>query len=185
LRTRPDSNNHNYRETSEACGDSAFRDCDLGSVTLPATVTNIGSAAFFNNPGLGQAFFRGNAPLNDGSSASNNYDIFGDGYCPCAADVYYAPGTTGWGTNFGSFPTALWYPNPQITGGLPKTNFANGGFQFTISWTSEGSTVVIDSSTNLPHWTPFATNTIQNGTTTLYDPLWTNFHQRFYRIEPQ
>ena len=49
-------------------------------------------------------FFGGNAPRSTGSSVLNGTD---------KATVYYRPGTTGWGKEFGGRPTAVW--DPQAT----------------------------------------------------------------------
>jgi PKD repeat protein len=84
-------------------GARAFNGChNLTSVTIPNSVTNIGNGAFFGCTVTG-VYFQGNAP-------SLGSSVFAMMYAE--ATVYYLAGTTGWGTTFGSLPTALW--NPQV-----------------------------------------------------------------------
>jgi len=99
--------------------------------------------------------------------------------------IYYLPGTTGWGTNYGGLPTALWLPQMQTSGTVLGTQMNQFGFN--ITWAS-GFTVVIEASTSLsnPTWSPVATNTLdENGTTYFSDPAWTNYPGRFYRLRTQ
>jgi hypothetical protein len=80
-------------------GGGAFRGCArLTSVTIPAGVTRIGPEAFEACPGLKALYFRGNAP-------SQTRAVFDD---RSRATIYYLPGTTGWGPQFGGRPTAVW-----------------------------------------------------------------------------
>jgi hypothetical protein len=95
------------------------------------------------------------------------------------------PGTTGWDATFGGVPTKLWYlPNPGILGNPPfgVPNYQSG-FTFTISWATNGA-VVVQAATNLanPVWVPVSTNSLVNGTSCFYDPNWTNYPARFYRL---
>jgi hypothetical protein len=81
----------------------AFTFCGgLTHVTIPSNVTRIGEFAFVGCGGLTGIYFSGNAP-------ACGRDVF-DG--ADKAKVYYLPGTTGWGKEFGGRPTAMW--NPQI-----------------------------------------------------------------------
>jgi hypothetical protein len=161
-------------------GDEAFYSCSsLTSVTIPNSVTNIGDYAFVDCSSLTSITFLGNAPLVEGAAGSADSTVFqGE-----SGTVYYLPGTTGWGSTFGGWPTALWYqPQPQILGsGL---GVQGNQFGFTISWATNLS-VVVQAATNLsnPIWIPVATNTLVNGTNAFTDPTWTNYPQRFYRVK--
>jgi hypothetical protein len=160
-------------------GEYAFFDCtSLTSVTISDSVTSIGEAAFGNCYGLHQAYFQGNAPLVDGAAGSADSTVFLDD----SGTVYYLPGTTGWGSTYGGWPTALWYqPAPVILGG-PGFGVQPGGFGFTISWATN-ATLVVEAATNLanPVWVPMSTSPLTNGTNYFSDPQWTNYPERFYR----
>jgi len=161
-------------------GHGAFSLAILTGLTLPSTVTNIDSMAF-SGCSLQQLFFEGNAPTADGvpdGSAEGSYSIFTD---DGIGTVYYLPGTSGWGSTFGGWPTALWLPQTQLASN--SSAFTNG-FGFNINWAS-GQTVVVEASTNLLNWTPVSTNTLVNGTSAFVDPSWTNSPQQFYRVRPQ
>src|ERR1700733_8924539 len=84
-------------------GGSTFA-CSLTSITVPASVTNIGEGAFLGCP-LASAYFLGNAPAADGTVFLSGVGLNIDN-----ATAYYLPGTTGW-AEFASntrVPTALW-----------------------------------------------------------------------------
>lgn len=79
-------------------GDYAFYDCYLfKSITIPSSVTSIGKNAFNACSYLEGAYFEGNAP-SIGLGVFNFVD---------SMTVYYLPGTTGWGSTFGGWPTAV------------------------------------------------------------------------------
>jgi len=79
--------------------DDAFSRCSsLVGVTIPAKVANIGNRAFVSCPNLKGVYVKGNAPR-------LGQDVFKN--TPNAI-VYYLPGTTGWGKEFGGRPTAVW-----------------------------------------------------------------------------
>jgi len=66
---------------------------NLTSITIPASVTGIGSDAFYGCINLTNVTFLGNAP-------NLGQDVFnGD-----LATVYYYYGASGWGTNYGGLP---------------------------------------------------------------------------------
>jgi murein DD-endopeptidase MepM/ murein hydrolase activator NlpD len=158
-------------------GRQAFRSCiSLTSVTIPDSVTSIGNAAFYNCESLTSVYFTGNAP-----SPNNDSTVFsGD-----PAVVYYLPGITGWGSTFDGQPTAPWFlPNPLILNHSASFGVQSGGFGFTISWATNAS-VVVEAATNLanPVWLPVSTNTLVNGTNYFSDPQWTNYPERFYRLQ--
>ncbi|MCX6929231.1 MAG: leucine-rich repeat domain-containing protein [Verrucomicrobia bacterium] len=149
----------------------AFFDCThLGSVTIPSSVTRIEGEAFAYCTNLTWVYSRGNAP---------SFGIQALEASP--ATVYYLPGTTGWGPDFGGRPTALWQPEMQTCDG--SFGVRTNQFGFTLAWAS-GMVVVVDACTNLaiPLWSPLQTNTLTGDTLYLSDPGWTNHPQRFYRI---
>jgi hypothetical protein len=167
-------------------GSNAFNGCRFTSITIPATVTTIGVYAFNNCGWLINANFLGNAPDADSTVFS-----FSNGVLPQWAGVgrtaYYLPGTTGWAafaTNT-AVPTALWtLPYPLVLNG--SSGVLNNQFGFTISWATNVP-VVVEASADLsnPVWTPVATNTLSNGTSSFTDPDWTNYPNRFYRLPAQ
>jgi hypothetical protein len=154
-------------------GTNAFYYCDsLTNITIPGSVTSIGDYAFGDCSDLSKAYFGGNAPV-AGST------VFGGD----VGMVYYLPGTSGWASTFGGWPAAAWYyqPQPQILGSGNGFGAQPTGFQFTISWATNTSVVVL-ASTNLQSWTPLITNQLANGTNAFIDSKWTNNPRRFYRV---
>ena len=102
---------------------SAFYGCaNLTGITIGTNVTSIGSSAFYNCTRLTAVCFQGNAP--GGGSDSSVFS--GDN----SATVYYLPGTTGWHSPFDSCRALLWNPQPQTSG----TSFGvrTNRFGFTI-----------------------------------------------------
>ena len=155
-------------------GDGAFEYCySLRSMTIPNSVTSIGQYAFFYCINLTSITFSGNAPLVDGVAGSADSTVFdGD-----SGAVYYLPGTTGWDSTFGSWPTVELFTPPQIGGGI---GIQSGNFGFTITGVSN-QVVTIEASTNLVNWQPVWTNTLSGASTNFIDSQWTNFPNRFYR----
>jgi hypothetical protein len=158
---------------------SAFaRSFGLTNVTVPKCVTNIGLYAFLSCWNLGNAYFLGNAPSVNGRAGSADSTVF-------AADpgqVYFVPGTSGWGPTFGGLFTVSWYQRqPQILGSDHGLGVRSNKFQFIISWATNTS-VVVQASTNLQNWTPVITNTLVNGTNLFSDPQSSNYPSRFYRL---
>lgn len=89
----------------------AFVNCtNLAHITIGIGITNIARGAFESCSSLTGVYFKGNAPggAADGSifSGANN------------ATVYYLPGTTGWGAEFGGRPTAVWAEG-AVAAGVP------------------------------------------------------------------
>jgi hypothetical protein len=156
-------------------GDWAFSSCaSLTNVMIGNSVTSIGYYAFGDCTSLTAAYLSGNMPSGD------NTEFLGGE----SGTAYYLPGTTGWSSYFGSWPTALWYqPNPMILGSGYGLGVTANGFNFTISWATNAP-VVVEACTNLanPVWLPLATNTLTSGTNYFSDTQWTNYPVRFYRL---
>jgi hypothetical protein len=75
-------------------GNSAFAGCaGLTSVIIPGSVISIGNYAFSPCMNLTGAYFRGNAPPDDGTVFSGD-----------PVTDYFLSGTTGWGGTFGGAP---------------------------------------------------------------------------------
>jgi hypothetical protein len=154
-------------------GAQAFFQCDqLTNLVVAAGVTNLTADAFEDSVNLTSILFLGNAPTvsNDGISVS----VFA--FDP-KATVYYLPGTTGWTTNFGITPTALW--NPTIQGAA----VSNGQFGFNITGTSN-IPVVVEACTNLasPVWVPLQSFVLTNGSVYFSDTNSASFATRYYGI---
>jgi hypothetical protein len=152
-----------------------FETCmSLTNVTIGNGVTNIEASAFEGCFSLTSIYFKGNAP-------NVSHDVFnGDN----KATVYYLPGTTGWSTNIGGLPTALWVlPYPVILTTASIIGVQTNGFGFTISWATN-IPVVVEASTTLanPVWSPVRTNALASGSSYFGDPQWKNYPARFYRI---
>jgi hypothetical protein len=85
-------------------GVEAFSGCPLlTSITIPANVTSIGAAAFLTCTNLTAVYFLGNAPVLDSDVFTNNFGS--TEYINDHVTIYYAAGTTGWGTTYGGMPT--------------------------------------------------------------------------------
>ena len=153
---------------------------DLTNVTIPNSVTSIGLYAFTGCDHLNKVYFLGNAPRVNGEVGSADSTVFSGE----SGTAYYVPGTTGWGSTFGGWPTALWYqPNPMILGSGYSLGVTTNQFGFTISWATNVA-VVVEACTNLaqPVWSSVETNTLTDGSSYFSDPQWTNFPSRFYRV---
>jgi hypothetical protein len=175
--------------------ESVFYGCSgLTQVTIPDGVTNIGMQAFLGCSGL-RSVRIGNGVTAIGDAAFlhcvSMTGVFCESNAPSVgawvffdygrATVFYLPGTTGWGTNFGALPTALW--KPKILTGDASFGVQTNQFGFSISWAS-GMAVAVDACTNPanPVWTPLQTNMLTSDMLYFSDPQWTNHPARFYRL---
>ncbi len=164
-------------------GNYAFSQCNLTSVIIPGSVTNIGWGAFQQSLGLTSVYFAGNAPAADGSVFAIR---LGMSHTLYNATAYYLQGTTGW-NNFSAntgLPTALWLP--QVQTGDGSFGVRTNQFGFNINWAS-GQTVVVEACTNLsnPNWIPVSTNTLISSAFHFSDPQPANLPARFYRLSSQ
>jgi hypothetical protein len=151
-------------------------------VTIGNSVTNIGLYSFWYCTNLQQAYFRGNAPSVDGLAGSTDSTVFGGE----SGTAYFVPGTAGWSSMFGGWPTAWWYqyqPQPRILGSGYGLGVQSNGLQFTIFWATNAA-VVVEACTNLanPNWQPLQTNTLTTGSAFFSDFQWTNYPIRYYRL---
>ena len=166
-----------FGNSINSISDQSFEYSGLTSVTIPTNITNMGYRSFGLCPDLHQAYFQGNAPSVGGGPGSADNLLFGGE----SGTVYYLPGTSGWDSTFGGWPTAVWLPQIQRAGNSGQS--ANG-FCFNINWAGN-QTVVVEAATNLQNWIPVITNTLVNGTNFFSDSEYTNFSKRFYRVRSQ
>ncbi|MGA2541103.1 MAG: leucine-rich repeat domain-containing protein, partial [Verrucomicrobiota bacterium] len=149
----------------------AFDGTGLTTVTIPASVTYIGSNAFAECRHLASVFFTGNAPTADSP-------VFASDNNPT---VYYLPGTAGWSSTFGGLSPVLW--NPVIQTGDGGFGVRNNQFGFNITGTNDFA-VVVEVCTNLANavWVPLTTNTLVNGLFHFSEPVQRNSSGRFYGL---
>ena len=128
--------------TVTSIGRHAFFGCTFSRLSFPAAITTIDSGGFYALGGLVSVYFRGNAPA---LSTPGPFDSFG------SVTVYYQAGTQGWGSTFGTRPTAV-YNFPVITdqpvGATLNTgdiaNFrvtGSGSAPLTYQWRKDGSPI--------------------------------------------
>lgn len=147
----------------------SFRDADgLTSLNVPASVTTIEIAAFYECDFLESIFFEGNAP-----HVVNNNSIFDS---DAKTIIYRLQGTTGWSNTFQGRPTVLW--NPEISNFSIETNHA-----IMNAFWARGVKLVLDYCTNIQSniWVPLTTQTL-NGISLFIDNEASNSASRFYRL---
>jgi hypothetical protein len=149
-----------------------FYDCSgLTNITIPNSITNIGSFAFSGLNNLAAANFDGNAPSVDSTAFYGDNNAF----------VIYLPGTTGWSPTIAGLVTELW--NAQVPSGNTGSGIRTNQFGFNITGNTNLA-VVVESSTSLVNsvWSPLATNILAGGSYYFSYPQWTNSRTRFYRL---
>jgi hypothetical protein len=159
-------------------GGRAFDNCtNLTNVTIGAGVTNLAYWMFAYCNNLTNVFFQGNAPVASGDPEDGTNVFYSPQIC------YYSPGTTGWSNTYQEVPAVLW--SPLIQTGNSNFGVQNNQFGFDITGTA-AIPIVVQACTNLanPVWLPVVTNTLTNGTFYFSDANWTNYHNRFYRLNP-
>jgi hypothetical protein len=157
-------------------GDQTFAfDHYLTNAILPASITSIGGEAFAECA-LTSVLCLGNAPALGGGADGPGF-MFIDN----PTTVYYLPGTTGWPSNYGDAPTALWNPAIQTSG--PNFGVVSNRFGFNITGTSNDP-VQLQVCTNLASqvWTPLTNISLSNGLYHYSEPIQSNWANRFYRI---
>jgi len=164
-------------------GYTAFFDCNLDHVTIPASVTNLGSRAFGMSGGSSTypvkgVYFRGNAPTDGG-------DAF---LYTSSTVVFYLPGTTGWGATYSGSETVPW--DPQILTDEASFGVGPDGFGFRVkrggfvSWLNYITVVKASTNVSSGAWIPILTN--YPNALPWYDfnnPDWTNWPARFYTVD--
>ena len=156
----------------------AFHTCDsLYSLTLPATLSHIGSIAFNTCVNLSTVYFQGDAPTYDVYHAMWG-DLYPFDYWRLT--VFFVSGHSGFGTSWALCPVAPWKAHLSIGEQVEGEPVA-----VDIQW-GAAETVVVEACTNLanPAWIPVCTNTLTGDGATINDLECTNHLGRFYRIVP-
>ena len=156
-------------------GGGMFQSCSsLVNVSLPATVTNIGSQAFYGCTNLNGLYFGGCTP-------GLGFEALPPVTNSPLATCYYLPAATGWATTFDGLPTQVWNPQMQSPGNLFGAQSNCFGFHISAS---TNLTVVVEACDGFtdPFWQTLQTITLTNGTACFYDPQFTNYAGRFYRL---
>ena len=166
------SGSYKIPENVRNIGDYAFAlNLNPTTITIPASVTNIGYEAFFSPYRLANIYFQGNAPNVEALVFYNNF----------ISTAYYLPGTTGWSDTFGGVPAVLWNPKAQTSDG--RFGVQANSFGFNITGTSN-LVIVVEAATDFanPVWVPVQTNVLTGGAVYFSDAQWTNYPGRFYRL---
>jgi len=147
-------------------GQFAFAYAALALVTIPASVTNIRTAAFQFAPSLVSMCFAGDAPTVDNPYLGNNN-----------LTIYYAPAAKGWGSLLAGRPTVPW----TVSSSGSTAGLVGGQFGFTITG-PVGAPFVVDASTNLLDWSSVLPATMGNSGYRFTEPQWSSFNRRFYKV---
>ena len=142
--------------------DSAFYGAtNLNAITIPSTVTNIGSFAFSDCTSLTSVIFTGNVPSSAPPSA----------FSSTTATIFYFPGASGWDETFADRPAVCW--NPTVSPATPP-RFDSGQFGFPINGNAN-IPVRVEACDSLasPVWTTVADTAI---------PASASHPSRFYRL---
>ena len=137
-------------------------------------------AALLNPPKAASVDF---PPVDFTAGITKAITTLGDMGVATAKDIYYLPGTPGWGPSYGGCPTARWVLRYPVIINTPKFGVHTNRFGFVVSWASNAA-VAVEASTSLAElsWTALSNTTITNGSFYFGDPDWTNHSTRFYRI---
>ncbi|HLH56046.1 MAG TPA: leucine-rich repeat domain-containing protein [Verrucomicrobiae bacterium] len=158
-------------------GSAAFFNCPgLRSMVIPKSVTSIAEFCFGYSTNLTALYFEGDAP-----TVSDAFIVLSQGDPTIA---YYLPGTQGWGATFASQPTAWWVlPNPVLLNTRAALTVQSNGVSLAVSWATNSS-VVLEACTSLvnPTWQTVDAKPLSGGTAGFRDSQWTNYPARFYRV---
>jgi hypothetical protein len=140
----------------------AFWGCtNLNRVVLSASLSTIGDRAFAQCPALLRVFCPSTPPTVGTAVFDTTH----------ATQLYYLANAPGWPSNYAGLPTALWNPTLNITTTPSRT--------ITVK-EYDGMRIVLETSTNLTHWTALSTNLLVGGTHT-FTPQGDQHAARFYR----
>jgi hypothetical protein len=146
-------------------GEGAFYACvKLASVTFPSSVVSLGPGVFESCTSLKNVYFVGNAPSIEARIFTGNVR---------SGLVYYLPGTSGWWTNFGGWPTQPLSPASGAAG------FENGAFR--LNWSNTGSVLLnVRRATSLGGpWTVVSSNNATGQFTDRNPPSGKAFYQAY------
>ena len=116
--------------TVTGIGDSAFFLIGLTSITIPASVTNIGAYAFEDDSLMTSVYFEGNAP----TSGLYAFETHSGGN----TTAYYLPGTSGWGDEYDYIIPAVMLNPPNPAGLLQVTISPAGAVTAGAYWQVDG-----------------------------------------------
>jgi hypothetical protein len=157
-------------DSVSAIGSGAFQHCNgLKSIIIGAGVTNIGANQFSKSVALKEVTFLGNAPV-----GVNVFDPL------ATVQVFYRPGTSGWGASIFGAPTAF------LVEASPSILKDSLGY-------STNASVIVEARTlgTASQWIPIVTNTISydasstdasNGWFQFLDTRSIAAPQQFYRL---
>ena len=146
-----------------------LRGHSLTNVTIPDSVTRIGSVAFRGCSSLTSITFEGNAPSSLGT------DVFK--YLPIGATITVTVGATGFGETFGGLPVI-------IQGELEINTFSKSASPFTISFESRsGVAYIIEASHDLKKWGEIGEVQATGSSVEFTDWRKALFQKQYYRVK--